>query len=64
MSIRETSKSAYEDVQEEGGVSRQQKAVLEKIPEGRDFSLQELSKITGFPINVISGRVNELKKKG
>lgn len=31
------------------------------VKRGRDYSLQELSRLTGLGVNVISGRCNELR---
>jgi len=56
-----TSIDAYRSIERSGALTRQQTAIVAAIARGRDYSLQELSAATGYPINVISGRVNELK---
>ena len=66
--IRTTSKLAYKEINEDGTI-RSQKDVLyfaiNMIPESdRNFgiTLKELARQTGFEINAVSGRINELKK--
>ena len=59
--VADTSVETYHALQREGGLSRQQGQVMAVIRAGRDYSLQELVKLTGLPVNVISGRCNELR---
>tara|TARA_R110000824_G_scaffold87475_2_gene215636 strand:- start:1939 stop:2247 length:309 start_codon:yes stop_codon:yes gene_type:complete len=67
---RTTSRLAYKEINEDGTVVSQSayiKEVVESIPnQDKDFgiTLRELTRTTGFDINAVSGRVNELKKKG
>jgi hypothetical protein len=56
-----TSIDAYRSIERDGTLTRQQTAILAVVDRGRDYSLQELVAITGMPVNVISGCVNELK---
>jgi hypothetical protein len=56
-----TSINAYRSIERSGTLTRQQTTIVAMMARGRDYSLQELSAATGLPINVISGRVNELK---
>jgi hypothetical protein len=59
--VTSTSIDAYRSIERSGALTRQQAVIVAAMARGRDYSLQELSAKTGFPINVISGRVNELK---
>lgn len=60
--VRSTSLDAYHEIESNGKVGKQSSTILNHLSYGRDYSLQEISKITGYPINVVSGRVNDLKK--
>ena len=67
---RTTSRKAYKEINE-NGTSRSQKAtilvVISMIPiSDKDFglSLKEIVRQTGYEINAVSGRVNDLKKDG
>lgn len=62
--MQETSLSAYNALKESGSMGKQCQTIMAYIERGTDYSLQELCKITGYPINVISGRCNDLKKTG
>lgn len=61
MTVASTSIAAYHDIKADGTVSRRQAQVMAAMKEGRDYSLQELVMLTGLAINIVSGRVNELK---
>jgi hypothetical protein len=61
MSVVETSIEAFHAIKSDGTLTNRQKQVMAVIRLGRDYSLQELVMLTGLPVNVISGRVNELK---
>lgn len=65
--VRETSLVAYRELESEGQLGAQERRILLALHgvwrPGRDFSLQEIVRITGIPINAVSGRVNGLKKK-
>lgn len=60
--MQSTSLDAYREIEANGKVGKQSSTILNHLSYGRDYSLQEISKITGYPINVVSGRVNDLKK--
>ncbi|MBU3639997.1 hypothetical protein [Polynucleobacter sp. AP-RePozz3-80-G7] len=62
--VRDTSRNAYQSITDSGQVGAQASFILSHICSTRDYSLQELCKITNLPINVISGRCNDLKKAG
>lgn len=62
--VSDTSIECYHAIRGEGKLGKQQSEVLEAIRKGRDYSLQEISKLTGLAINAVSGRVNELKESG
>ena len=64
MSVAQTSIDCYHDLEREGHISKQQKVILDVISPYRDYSLQELVRLTKLQINVISGRVFELKELG
>jgi hypothetical protein len=59
-----TSIDAYRSIETTGALTRQQRVIVESIERGRDYSLQELVRATFMPVNVISGRCNELRKLG
>lgn len=59
--VSDTSIATYHDIKADGTVNKRQSQVLAVMKEGRDYSLQELVMLSGLPINVVSGRVNELK---
>ena len=61
MSIAITSRLAYDSVQE---LSNKQAEVLEKIEELQPCSNKEIAKALNWEINRVTGRVNELAKKG
>lgn len=61
MSIAFTSRLAYESVQELGN---KQMEVLEKIEEIQPCSNKDIAKALNWEINRVTGRVNELAKKG
>ena len=61
--MQSTSIKAYNEIKFDGTLQRQEKEILHCMEKGRDYSLQELSQITGIGINAISGRCNGLKKK-
>ena len=68
--IRETSRHAYRDINENGTLRSQKDIIfsaINTIPEQDKtlgITLTELSRQTGFEINAVSGRVNDLKKDG
>jgi len=62
--VSSTSIECYHAIRDEDRLSKQQSAVMEAIRKGQDYSLQEISKLTGLAINAVSGRVNELKESG
>lgn len=59
--VADTSIDVYHSIQAEGKLKPQHDIILSAIQPSRDYSLQELCLATGLPINVISGRCNELK---
>lgn len=59
--VAETSLLAYDDLRKTGKLTERQAQVMAVIQPGRDYSLQEISLLCGLPINIVSGRVNELK---
>lgn len=61
MSIAFTSRLAYESVQELGN---KQAEVLEKIEELQPCSNKDIARSLKWEINRVTGRVNELAKKG
>lgn len=64
MTVAATSLQAYREIQREGGLSHRQAQVLAAVKPGKDYSLSELVKLTGLPVNVISARCNELRAAG
>lgn len=61
MSVAFTSKAAYDSVQELGN---KQAEVLEKIEELQPCSNKDIARSLKWEINRVTGRVNELAKKG
>ena len=61
--VRETSKEAYAELAEKGKLGAQEEIILNAMKPSWNYSLQEISKLTGIAINAVSGRVNGLKKK-
>jgi len=62
--MQSTSIQAYNEIKCDGTLQRQEKKIIDRMERGVNYSLQELSEITGIQINAISGRCNGLKKKG
>ena len=66
--IRTTSKIAYKEISNDGTLRSQKDIIfsaINMIPiHDKDFgiTLKELARQTGFEINAVSGRINELKK--
>ena len=67
---RVTSRIAYKEINEDGTVVSQSDYIKSFVyaipPQDKDFgiTLRELTRVTGFDINAVSGRVTELKKFG
>lgn len=61
MSMSETSREAYKSVQELGN---KQMEVFEKIVELQPCSNKTIAEALNWEINRVTGRVNELAKKG
>ena len=64
MSIRDSSRAAYRDLKDSGKLGNQCQKILQSMKAGSDYSLQEISRITGIAINAISGRCHSMKKLG
>jgi len=67
--IASTSKLAYKQLNEEGIGNTQKSKILYVVRDhyknsDKGLSLREISKLTNFEINAVSGRVNDLKKDG
>ena len=63
--MRETSKIAYDQLKDSGGKQTQEQRIVEILRDkGMSMSLREISALTGYEINAVSGRVNTLKKEG
>ena len=61
MNIATTSRLAYESINE---LNNKQTEVLIKIEELQPCSNKDIAKALGWEINRVTGRVNELAKKG
>lgn len=59
-----TSLDTYRDIKADGTLTARQSQVMAVVYPGQDYTLQELVKLTGLPVNVISGRCNELRAAG
>jgi predicted transcriptional regulator len=68
MRNRLTSRVAYKQINKDGTAKSQTKIILDlindlsNVDKGFGLSLKEIARQTGFEINAVSGRVNELKK--
>ena len=67
--VTQTSKLAYKQLNEEGIGDTQKSKILYVVREhykisDKGLSLREISNLTNFEINAVSGRVNDLKKDG
>ena len=67
--IAETSKLAYKQLNESGIGKTQKSKILYLVRDHyqntkKGLSLREISNMTNFEINAVSGRVNDLKKDG
>ena len=63
--IRETSLVAYNQLKIEGKELTQKDRILKLInEENKPMSRKEISVVTGYEINAISGRVNTLLREG
>jgi uncharacterized protein YggE len=60
--IQDTSLEAYDGLKSSGTQSKQSEVILSHLQQGRDYSLREIQKITGYEINAVSGRVHDLKQ--
>lgn len=64
MTVRHTSITTYHDLKSKGIVGRQEYEVIKYMfAIDKPQTLKEISRATGLEINVVSGRVNSLKKK-
>jgi predicted transcriptional regulator len=62
--IRETSSIAYKEIYQEGIADTQKERILNLLTESNTpLSRREICKYTGYDINAVSGRVNELLKE-
>lgn len=59
-----TSIESYRDARSSGMVTRSQSVILEAMKHGKDYSLSELSAMTGIEKSSVSGRINELLASG
>ncbi len=64
MTAVSTSIDAFHDIRRSGSLSRQQSKILNAMQPGATYTRRELCKLTGFEVNVISGRVHELLSTG
>lgn len=60
--VSDTSIKTYHAIKADGTLTLRQGQVMSVIYPGQDYTLQELVKLTGLPVNVISGRCNELRE--
>lgn len=64
MTAVATSIETYHAIRDDGTLTRQQKIIVDAIAVGRNYSLQELVRATGLPINTVSGRCCDLRGLG
>lgn len=62
--VADTSIRAYRQAKKAGELEPRQRQILAVMaPYPADYSLQELKKLTGLEVNVLSARVNELREE-
>lgn len=62
--VADTSIRAYHQAKQDGTMKSGHRKVLAAMaPYPADYSLQELKKLTGLEVHVLSARVNELREK-
>lgn len=59
--VADTSIDCYHEIHNEGRLTRLQSQIMASINSGADYTLQELVRLTGLPVNTVSGRCNELR---
>lgn len=64
--VRRSSLDAYDQLRASGALTGQQHTIMVALhlASGKDWTLQEICRLTGLAINATSGRCNELKAKG
>ena len=62
--VQLTSIDAYHSVRDDGHEGRQSDQIMHAINTGFDYSLREISELTGIAVHTVSARVNRLKKNG
>lgn len=62
--VAHTSIRTYRDIKRDGTVATRQRQIMAVVqPYPADYSLQELCELTGLPVNIVSGRVHELREE-
>jgi len=66
MSSIDARNSNYFQQRDSGALNTRQRQIMIALhgASEADWSLQEIVRLTGLPINIVSGRVNELKSEG
>ena len=64
MTVRVSSMEAYREVNTDGTALTQKQTILALLQVSMPLSLREICEATGFDINAVSGRVNDLKHEG
>ena len=63
--VRDTSRKAYQEINDDGTVGTQARRIYKIVKEnGEPMSLREIEARSGYDINAVSGRVNDIKKLG
>lgn len=60
----ETAIESFHAHRASGHVTSSQQAILDAMKPGRDYSLSELSAMTGIEKSSVSGRINEMLESG
>lgn len=60
--VRDTSRTAYAEQRASGRLNNTQQRIVDllRAHPGRDYTRSEIGRALGLPINVVTGRVNEL----
>lgn len=64
MAVADTSIETYHAIKGDGTLGKRQAEVMAAVQPGFEYSLQELVRLTGLPVNVVSARCNELRELG
>lgn len=62
--VKDTSVSAFRELKDSGKHETQIAQILAVLKDSKPMTLREIQQETGMDINAVSGRVNDMKRKG